>query len=300
MISTNLIGNEAKKDEDLIETALNNSVIRDIIRGKSSNKVIYSKDDYLTKAKKLHENIENYFPKDENGLVCFTKQKDSTPTIESNALLAVDKFLLGQKDSASALFQSISNNIEFENYLVNHYKSSEKYVGDNLGLAVSMYLFGHTKDANSFFSNIIDYFPFDRSGLIKQGANIEQVSASDNALLSIAYALQKDYGASGVVRYNIRASMEYNDELGLYFAFKYTKPSYFSDSNSLFAVARYLNGEKDEAKKILTNVEKYFGFTKEGLVKCKEVPKVVYSEDSIAQVFAYLTLAGKMDEYLKK
>jgi hypothetical protein len=303
MTQIKLIGNERKENEDLIEKAILNSMIREILEGKSFNTIIYLNDDYIAKAKQLHENIETYFPKDENGLVRFFKEEDSKPTIESNALFAVDKFLLGYNEDALDLYKKIVTTVEHvETGLINAYKESSANTGDNLGFVMLMFFMSkNRKVGERLFERVSGKGLYDLNyNFFKESFKKEHISLSDNSLATILYSLFDMHHVSHPDIEHIENQFKFNKETGLFRHYLNSANEYYAHSNLFYAVAKYLDGKIDDAKKILTDVETYFGLTKEGLVMNKESSGSDFLLDSVAQVFAYLTLGGALDKYKKK
>jgi hypothetical protein len=305
MTEIKLIGNERKENEDLVAIARKNATINELLgRKKKVIKVSYTSHDYIEKAKQLYRCLDNYFFYDANGLIRYNNSDHSVTSLVDNSLLSIDKLLLGDKEGALNLFEKIENEFEFhDNGLI-----SDKRMGKvkpdicvNAAVSVAMSLLGFETKAYDMIKNMKKSIPYDSlSFLWKASSESNSIHTEGNVFASLGLLLCRDYEKAKSINYNMLSELNFNDA-GLFrdSYFGTTSKEAYASSNSIYAIVRYLLREND-AKPIVSNIENFFGLTKEGVIINKEDPSNERSIDSIALVFAYLTLAGKLDKYRKK
>jgi hypothetical protein len=336
MTLTNLIGNEKQKDEDLLAIARKNSTIRDVLTQKKANpkkaiNIEYRNEEYVTIASRLVSGVENGLGKKSelfriNELISFTHDK---------YLLAIDKFLLGKQDEAKEIFDKIETKRKFGLIKDDHGKQLDHpglWSHDSFLASIAHSLIGRNDAAKSISAEYIYYaeknIGYDTSGLIN-AAYIEKgntsklkLSAYDNLLLCIAKGLSleefpinqsssylsegSDLLAKVWTYFNSGTSIAFGDSL--ISTFKYSTIPIVADTrtNTMYAVAKYMY-KRFVPEQIMKDIDKQIGhktFYSNGFVIADLMKRDIYkntffADDTLSYAFAYLTLAGALDNFIK-
>jgi hypothetical protein len=315
---TKLIGNEKQNNEDLLARAINNPIIKEVLQNKKNQKEANEIDSlagYIGKGVNLLKNIrDNFSVSDEYPSMIYSdiSRKLIEPGI--NALYAINTLLVtGSKGLASIIDNSIEEKFGyyFEGLIKGGCSDQNScYPFQNSLFAVEKLLLGQEDKAKDILHLIENDFVFDEdSGLLEDvltvNTNHHDIIWAGNHL---SYLLAKAISTSDTINYNPITSNFPRDEETLLIP-TYRKGSYYqSGYNALWAVLNYLDEKFDVAKKIVESIEKKIGFDeqkwliKDRFKKENEFSKktVTTAENSLFLDLAYLTLAGKLDQYVKK
>jgi hypothetical protein len=306
-MTINLIGKEKSNDEDLLETAIKNQTIRHILDGKAVGSAnSYGKNILVHKAKESVVGAGYYFGHNDSGFIYETKSNHSV-NVYDNALLAIDKFLLGEVDEAKDLVQKIELDYWFDKTkgifknTINN--SGIAFIDATAAVAIAKTLFGDKDKARELIDNIIKNTS-KYKGLLARDSKCNKIYTIDNAMLAIACSLYiEQFNTGRGLIDNIEKEIKFDEKTGL-IKEGIGSEALSSDSNSIFAVAEYMIRNKEKAYDLVRKIEENVSISVTGVVYQKEI-KHRYDEStracfSLSLAFAYLTLGGAMDKYMKK
>jgi hypothetical protein len=300
MTLTKLIGKEENKNGDLLDLARKNQVINDVLEGKIKRSLF---DDTICyeKAKQLIENTERYYGYTEEGLIHNNALENSGVSIADTALLAVDKILLGEQKRAEELIHDIEKKYKYDEKTKLLITNNFIYLLDSLAMAVAKHFFGDYEKEKELLVNVQEYVKSQPGcGVSLPYITETYVDTSITSLLAIALKYSREpeniekaksmlVRLEKEVKFDNKLGLMQNSSLGLY-----NMNNLSSYSNSLYFVAKYSfsrsNRQKEEAIKILQNIEEHIGlYSKWGIVgKALGENSVETAGDSISLAFAYL------------
>jgi hypothetical protein len=114
MTTSNLIGNEKQKDEDLLAIARKNATINDVLEGREIRKEI-RKENYVLKLKpcdnalKIIKGLEKVVKQSDEVLFSSTYSQHQDYYTNDNALIAIAYSILGEKKKSQSIMDALSN-----------------------------------------------------------------------------------------------------------------------------------------------------------------------------------------------
>jgi hypothetical protein len=315
MTTIQLIGNEKKNEEDLLETAIKNPTIIFLTEGKKVKKEKTTKLldlDYFQKGKELFEKTESYFTygniqKEE---LINEYRGASDPYSFTNCLYAIDNLLLGSKDKALKILDSMNKYFEFDidHSLLKRYSTENSY--ENALFAILNFLAGNKTESEKLVKSIdqnIGYITYGKSPVnefIRESSDKEnkKILARESLTLSIAKYLIGDFDSSDNLYHGVCYEMGGGTKIVPFVTMEPDDDYICTDANALLSVRNYLNDNIPRAEGIVQEIINRVGFAEneKNLVKYNNKEKYFSCSPNLALVFAYLTLGGALDKYIQK
>jgi hypothetical protein len=314
MTLTNLIGNERKNDENLLERAMNNPTIKSVLEQKRRvNETTYTNYEYIDKAKVLLNNTLKYFYSEENSLI--NQNSILKNSMAENSLLVINKTLLGDRVNGHNIINVINDTLDFD---MEHglYKNSNGNIltSDNALFAAALLLIAnklYEEPAKRILDNLdktenyvgVEKYP--ENIFIKKEIGKESTSSEANLSFALAEIFRNNYFDANELWISIVFETEKLEYKPLVTRDPYSKGIEITP-NALLGVVTYLmmkdkpiNERINQAKRYADKIEYEFYENKSGLILDK-FDHDIKASSNLSLVLLYLTLGGALDKYIRK
>jgi hypothetical protein len=275
-MKTNLIGKEEKNEENLLEKALNNRLIKRVLEGVIEydiNKTSHLRLESCPKSKEILQNIEKHIGfKDFGAKVRLVKnglngQHDSETLYSKNNILLCLLYLATERSDDSfeeyeysnKIHQGINDNIGFGKTFSLHkdQPQGKKYLAfPNICFALYQHYVGLGMESDYLFKYIHTYFKFDeKTGLIKKSITSDETTIEDSLLLSLYYLQTSKREDAKKLMINVENYSDF-DKNGL-IRNKQLCLGYESLANALLSMVYFGFGRNKEALKVIDSIEEY-------------------------------------------
>jgi hypothetical protein len=323
MTLTQLIGNEKQNDENLLERAMNNKLINQIIKGE-----IQFKDmEYAKKGLHLFKKTENFFQSKERDLLCEFGGNEDLVNVDSNSMYAINNFLLGNKAEAEATLKKVEGRYD---------RNNTSFVSAHIMLAMAKTLIGNDKkkkQAKKLIEYIEKTFKYESYGIDKNNRFIELIKSSrypaqpmvfiaDSIEFSIARYFLGEKTESSIMLSDVNSQIYFEHNMSHLICSMPYKTINTNDKyklvktypNALYVMLNYLHNTDFDRRMFLerieytigrsyddTSVKIYNDFGHEiGLFNNGYQDRAVSAKTNLVMCLTYLTLAGALDKYILK